>query len=207
MRNKLRAFLVLSFVLIPTSVFSASLKGSPESLRKQNEVADQEGLKRIKNDRELEEMKKKGELVPVPLSTKVDPKLHPKWRWCLSCTADFLDDFAVDFIDRFGYMPQLSSAVRTVERQLAIQRGDELTPKNANAAPVKGDRASVHLTGSSFDISKLKMPKDEILWVRQRLLELEERGLIEATEEWDQACFHVMVFQTYCKRLYAQNNP
>ncbi len=45
------------------------------------------------------------------------------------------------------------------------------------------------------------MNKEELEWMRSKLLELEDQGLIEATEEKAQLCFHIMVFDTYLGKI------
>ena len=205
MKHRLNLYITIFCLLFPTTAFSAtaSLVGSPESLVKQNKVADLEMLKRIENDRDLEELKKAGIVVPLPLSAKIDSRLDEKWRYCLQCTSDFLDDLAVDFIDRFGRQFQVNSAVRTIERQLEIRRGDKNNPENINAAPTEGQRASPHLTGATIDIAKIGLSSEELDWLRERLLLFEDRDFVEATEEWEQLCFHVMVFNSYCDHALA----
>lgn len=194
----MREFTTLLFFVIfsvETIHGQASLKGSRESLRKQNAVADREGLARITDSFLLAEMKKDGRLVRLPETVRIDPRLDEEWHWVLPQTAEFLEDLGVEFIDQFGRFSQLNSAVRTIPRQLEIAAGG-----NLNAAPVEGDRMSPHLTGATVDITKIGMNGEELKWMRRQLLELEALDLIEATEEEVQPVFHVMVFKTYLFR-------
>ncbi len=169
------------------------LQGSHFSQRRQNEEADLRNLERIKDLKALSELRQKGMLVSLPVThyLKVDYRLDPQWHWCRPWTARFLDDLAA----RFYYWHQkpiiVNSAVRTIDRQKAIARS------NVNAAAVEGDRASSHLVGSTVDIAKKHLTREQIEWLRMELLDLEERGYLEATEEHNQAVFHIMVFDRY----------
>ncbi len=86
---------------------------------------------------------------------------------------------------------EVSSAVRTVEYQ------KRLMEINGNAAPAEGDIVSPHLTGATIDIAKEGMSREEIAWMRRRLLALEEAGKIDVEEEFKQACFHITVYKNY----------
>jgi hypothetical protein len=175
------------------NVYAQSLQGSPESMQKQNQEADKENLSRIKNDAELARMKNKKLLVHLPVNKtiRIDPRLEEKYRWCRPWTSEFLIHLGSDFYAHMGNQIQINSAVRTISYQRVLQR------KNPNAAPTGGIEASSHLTGSTIDIAKKHMTRGEIRWMRKYLLSLEERNLIEATEEFNQTVFHIMVFKCY----------
>jgi len=86
---------------------------------------------------------------------------------------------------------QVNSAVRTV----AFQRHLERT--NGNAAPASGETASPHLTGEAIDIAKRGLTLAQIAWMRAYLQPLIEQGKIDVEEEFQQACFHISVYQKY----------
>jgi hypothetical protein len=68
---------------------------------------------------------------------------------------------------------------------------------NGNAAPAEGDIVSPHLTGATIDIAKDGLSRDEIAWMRRRLLALQTAGKIDVEEEFRQACFHITVYKSY----------
>jgi hypothetical protein len=68
---------------------------------------------------------------------------------------------------------------------------------NRNAAPIEGDTASSHLAGVTVDITKKHLTYAQIKWIRQYLLDMKDRGLVEAEEEHWQAVFHIMVSDRY----------
>ncbi|KND47624.1 MAG: hypothetical protein AB201_01675 [Parcubacteria bacterium C7867-006] len=191
-------FLLATFLLLPNvAEGKSSLVGSTVSQHKQNDHAEEEGLPQIRNDEELNTLKESGALVPIPGTVRVDYRLEDKWRWCLPQTSFFLGDIGLEFQEVFGKRLQINSAVRTTLRQIELQK------TNNNAVPVTGRRRSSHLTGATVDIAKIGLTKDELEWVRLKLLSLEDEEKLEATEEHDQLVFHVMIFQSYTNEAKA----
>jgi hypothetical protein len=72
-----------------------------------------------------------------------------------------------------------------------------LAKTNGNAAAAEGDIASPHLTGASIDIAKQGLTRQEIGWMRARLLPLQAAGKIDVEEEFQQSCFHITVYKSY----------
>ena len=169
------------------------LKGSHEILVHQNEVADRDGLYRVQDDADLEEMRRSGELVALPVGAgmRIDERLPLNRRYCRAWTALFLEQLAREFNARFQSPLQVNSAVRTVEFQ------QRLIHSNGNAAPAEGDTASPHLTGQAIDIAKHGLTLTEIAWLRGYLLPLVQQGKVDVEEEFQQACFHISVYKSY----------
>ncbi len=178
-----------------------SLRGSPESLEKQNRMADMENLSRIQDDAQLAKFIEQGLLVPIPegVTIRIDPRLSEKYRYVRPWVSQFLIDVGKDFFERFKKSLWINSAVRPTDYQ------EKLRERNKNAAPTNGSKQSSHMTGATIDIAKIPMLKDksaareQLVWMRKRLLDLEGRDLIEATEEHVQAVFHVMISKKYRK--------
>jgi hypothetical protein len=169
------------------------LRGSHDSLVRQNEEIDRLRLTRIADDQELEELEMRGDLVGIHESRALEiaPNLELNRRFCRPWTRDFLEDLSEAFYSQFHHPIEVTSAVRTVEQQARLQRS------NGNAAPIDGDTASSHLAGLTVDIGKRPMNRRERAWVSQYVLRLQELGLVEAAEERRQACFHIMVSNRY----------
>jgi hypothetical protein len=174
-------------------VAMAPLRGSLESLMRQNEKTDADNLERIENDADLHERIAQGLLVPVPVSggLTINSNLPADRRYCRPWTATFLADLARDHQAQFHHSFEVSSAVRTVEYQRQLMR------VNGNAAPAEGDIASPHLTGATIDIAKSGLSRNEIFWMRDRLNALQNQGKIDVEEEFRQACFHITVYKSY----------
>ena len=170
-----------------------ALKGSHEILLRQNEMADSEGLERIRDDEDLDRMRHAGMLVPLPVNSTLhtDERLPLNRRYCRPWTALFLDTLARQHYAHFQTPLQLTSAVRTVEFQ------QRLIHMNGNAAPAGGDTASPHLTGQAIDIGKRGLSMAEIAWLRGYLLPLVQQGKVDVEEEFQQSCFHISVYKKY----------
>jgi hypothetical protein len=164
-----------------------------ESLLAQNAEIDRLGLPRIKNDRELKELIRDGELVPIPVSDHliVDKHLPANRRYCRPWTASFLTDLSDAFYARFHEPIMVDSAVRTVEVQRKLLRW------NGNAAPAEGETASSHLAGTTVDLARRRMTPEQGRWVEVYLLPLHAQGMVEVEEEYRQFCFHIMVAGNY----------
>ena len=169
------------------------LRGSHESLVRQNERAEQDGILRVKDSDDLETLRRAGKLVPLPAlaSMHIDGRLPANRRYCRAWTARFLSDLARVHYERFHKPLQVNSAVRTVEFQHHLQR------VNGNAAPAEGDVASPHLTGEAVDIAKKGLTASEVAWMRAYLLPLQTAGRIDVEEEFQQSCFHISVYKSY----------
>ena len=170
-----------------------ALKGSHEILLHQNEMADSDGLERIRDDEDLDRMRRAGMLVPLPMNSTLhtDERLPVNRRYCRPWTALFLDTLARQHYAHFQTPLQLTSAVRTVEFQ------QRLIHTNGNAAPAEGDTASPHLTGQAIDIGKRGLSMAEIAWLRGYLLPLVQQGKVDVEEEFQQSCFHISVYRKY----------
>ena len=166
---------------------------SRESLLLQNAEIDRLNLPRIRDDRQLEQLKADGELVPiVPTEAlRIQASLEPGRRYCRPWTLDFLNDISQAFYKEFGQQIQVNSAVRTVVVQKKLRR------HNRNAAPESGETASSHLAGLTVDLQRRGLSKAQIKWIQEYMRPLKELGLVEPEEERRHWCFHVMVGGAY----------
>ena len=169
------------------------LKGSFESLARQNERAEADGLERILDEQDLADRIEQRLLVPIPLSDSiaVNTDLTENHRYCRPWTANFLTNLAAEHAAQFRKPIIVSSAVRTVEYQQHLMR------RNGNAAAAQGDVVSPHLTGSTIDIAKSGMSRKELTWMRNHLLSMQVEGTIDVEEEFRQPCFHITVYKSY----------
>jgi hypothetical protein len=169
------------------------LKGSLESLTRQNERTEADGLERILDEEDLASRIEQKLLVPLPQSAalSVNPDLTENHRYCRPWTASFLADLATAHASRFHKPILVSSAVRTVEYQQHLMR------RNGNAAAAEGDIVSPHLTGGTIDIPKSGMSRQELAWMRNWLLTRQLAGTIDVEEEFRQSCFHITVYKNY----------
>ncbi|QNI31839.1 hypothetical protein H7849_22845 [Alloacidobacterium dinghuense] len=179
------------------------LKGSRESLVRQNQRSEAEGLERIEDDDQLNDLRNEHALVAVPvsMSLRVNTELPANRRYCRPWTAHFLTDLGRAHYERFHRPLQVNSAVRTV----AYQR--HLMEVNGNAAPAEGDIASPHLTGATIDIAKKGLSMSEVAWMRAYLLPMQTAGKIDVEEEFYQSCFHITVYKGYAPPTQPKTTP
>lgn len=169
------------------------LRGSRDSLLRQNEEIDRAGLERIEDDDQLQQLEESGQLVPLTESRylRINPALSESRRYARPWTVQFVDDLAREFYDEFHKPIEVNSAVRTVRQQRHLMR------VNGNAAPAEGEVASSHLAGTTVDIGKRGLTRKEHKWIESHLEAMKEGDVIEPEEERRQACFHVMVLNRY----------
>ena len=169
------------------------LKGSHDSLVRQNAEINRLQLARIQNDQALEELIARDQLVALPESraVRIDPRIEESRRFSRPWTRLFLEDFGQAYYKQFHQPIQVNSAVRTVEQQ------EKLARHNHNAAPAEGETASSHLAGLTVDIAKKGMTRRQRAFTENYLVNMRNLELVEAAEERHQACFHVMVSDRY----------
>jgi Family of unknown function (DUF5715) len=173
-------------------VWNPVLRGSYESLLRQNEEIDRLELPRIQDEVELAELVARGDLVPIQETDGVHIAIREAaHRYCRPWTENFLQDMGEAYYKEFGQPIQVNSAVRTVEYQRKLRR------HNGNAAPEEGDTASSHLGGLTVDINKRGLTRAQHQFVQDYLLKLRENGIIEVAEERRQPVFHVMISERY----------
>jgi hypothetical protein len=179
--------------IITGRVSSYTLRGTHDSLVRQNERSEDEALERIEDDADLEDRIARGLLVRVPESGAliVNPALPENRRYCRPWTADFLTNLAHAHQTQFHTPIVVSSAVRTVEYQKQLMR------INGNAADAEGDIVSPHVTGATIDIAKSGLTSREMEWMRTQLLGYQNAGAIDVEEEFHQRCFHITVYKNY----------
>src|SRR5579872_3637716 len=90
------------------------LRGSRDSLIKQNSEIDRAGLERIEDDQQLMELEDSGALVPLVSSKSllVSPELQESRRFCRPWTAQFASDIGREFYSTFHRPLEVTSAVR-----------------------------------------------------------------------------------------------
>jgi hypothetical protein len=181
---------------------SYALRGTHDSLVRQNERVEEESLERIEDDADLQDRISRGMLVRVPESAAlfVNPELPGDRRYCRQWTANFLADLSRAHNAVFHKPLVVSSAVRTVEYQKHLMR------VNRNAAEAEGDIVSPHLTGATIDIAKSGLSRKEMQWMRSELLAYQNAGLIDVEEEFRQRCFHITVYRNYDVATHRQSD-
>lgn len=169
------------------------LKGSIDSMTRQNEEIDRLQLPRIADQEQLLELERSQELVPVRETRSLhwSEAIQSDKRYARPWTNQFVQDMSEAYYKQFSSPLQVNSAVRTMEQQQKLRR------HNRNAAPEMGELASSHLAGTTVDLARRGLTKDQHAWVEVYLKNMRDLGLVEAAEERHTWCFHVMVSNRY----------
>ena len=172
----------------PCLASAQSLRGSMSSINRMYHVAKSEDLSFFETGAGVRRAVKSGLLVRLD-ANHTDFDLHNiGYPYVRPATLTFVRRLGDQYHDACGEPLVVTSAVRPATRQ-----------------PANSTERSVHPTGMAID---LRRPRDRscLTWLRETLLDLEDRGLIEATEERSPAHFHVAVFPTAYARYAASRN-
>jgi hypothetical protein len=177
----------------------AALRGGEAAQKRHNRAADADKLSRLDSRSELERFIKRGWLVEISDTSAYwldavgghDPGHEDLYRHARAWTKRFLDKELGAAHAKFGIRFKITSLVRTERYQKSICRSGN------GAAICGGDwwERSLHLTGATVDISKEGMGSKALAWMRRRLVQLQEQGLVGAIEE--RGAFHVFVRKAY----------
>ena len=169
------------------------LRGSHDSMTRQNEEIDRLQLPRIADQQQLLELERTQELVPIPETRALhwSSAIQADKRYSRPWTNQFVQDMSEAYYNEFRTPLQINSAVRTMEQQQKLRR------HNRNAAPEIGEVSSSHLAGITVDLARRGLTRAQHQWIEDYLKNLRDLGLIEAAEERRQKCFHVMVSDRY----------
>jgi hypothetical protein len=186
--------LALACLLLSTAPAAAAvpvtLRGSPESMLRQNQVAREHGLDFLRQQADIAAALEKGRLVEI--AGNDDYRVLARNGVALPEVRLFLDRFAADYRRACGTPLVVTSLTRASTRQ------------PANSHPL-----SVHPAGMAVD---LRVPADPACerWMNGELLRLEGEGLLDATREHRPPHFHVALFpQPYLAAVWQElgTNP
>jgi hypothetical protein len=159
---------------VPSQTNAQSLRGSRSTVERAYERASDNGLYFYKTSGGVKSAAEKGRF--VRLDGNADYRLnnvsHP---YATATTRTFVERLGAQYHATCGEPMVVTSAIRPLANQ----------PRNSSDW-------SVHPTGIAVDLRK---PSGKCLsWLRRTLLSLEQRGVIDGTEERYPPHFHVVVF-------------
>jgi hypothetical protein len=161
-----------------------SLRGSDDSIDRMYRQAKAERLSFYETPRGVRNAVAAGRL--ERLAPNGDFTLHKvSYPFAHASTLTFVERLGAQHRAQCGDPLEVTSATRPATRQ-----------------PANSTVRSVHPTGMAIDLHK---PDDAFCrqWLRETLLDLENAGVIEATEEYAPPHFHVAVFPTPYTRYVA----
>jgi LysM domain/Family of unknown function (DUF5715) len=177
--------------LLPAAaaLHAQSLDGSHESLIRQNLGAQEQGFSYLRTVADVQEFANLGLLVPIEPTADLElagdevsfPVARPEVK-------EFLDWFSHHYRTACGEPLVVTSLTRPTSRQ----------PHNAS-------EISVHPTGIAVDLRRSDRRACRA-WLESNLLDLEGKGVIEATRERWPAHYHLAVFGPVLNR-YLNGQP
>lgn len=169
--------------------------GYSKELARENEIADQCGLERIRTAEALNNAIKRGYLVPVPIRTatyELDPDQknfdtsRQEFRHLLSEAKEMLEGIAERRFPHFETLAKITTLMRTDPHQMVLVRQGL-----SNAHCQVTSQCSLHYRGNAFDISKKSMGWRERWWMLAELRRLSGEGKISF---WDESSnYHINV--------------
>lgn len=160
--------------LASTAAGAQTLKGSKESVDLMYNAAESRDLQFFRTPDDVYAAAKAGSLKMISMTEDLEVD-KAGWPFVLPTTLRFADSIATQYHEGCGERIVVTSGARPLDKQ----------PHNASPK-------SVHPTGMAIDFRKPRNPAC-LQWLRTSLLGLEDRGVIEATEEKHPAHFHVAV--------------
>ena len=167
---------LVAFLAIDAGAVAVSLKGSPDSMVRQNLVAKQHDLTFATTDEDVMGLIEQGDLVPVEgnanyflLPNMMYPFAQPEMHL-------FIIRLAEQYHEGTGERLVITSLTRPADKQ----------PKN-------GHSLSVHPTGMAVDLRVSKKARSRA-WLESVLLRLERQGILDVTRERYPPHYHVALF-------------
>lgn len=173
----------------PTRDDIRTLAGSVSEKREEDNAVAALKLSKFTTLQSLKDAIQRGEMVTVKDGPhyilrgvgEEDPRNASLYASLRPHTKKMVDAIAAKFYAAFGQKLTISSLSRTESYV------DILRKKNANAS-----KTSTHMYGTTLDFTKTGMSQAQLEWMRKTLAEMEQSGILVATEEWKEPCFHIV---------------
>lgn len=172
------AALVAALLALPSTAVAdvpVSLRGSPESMLRQNRVAREMRLPFFRTPADVRSALMTGKLVMMggnrdyAFKATVNPVARVE-------VATFIEEVAAEFREGCGEQLVVTSLTRPLTRQ----------PSNAHPL-------SVHPAGIAIDLRVPRTVRCRV-WLEGRFLQLEEQGVLDITREYRPPHYHVALF-------------
>ena len=177
----------LAIFLVSGPTLAASLRGSRESMMRQNRVAHQHDYTFLKTTRHVDKFIDMGLLVKLPGNRNYELDDEVSFPFARPAVKTFIERLSKQFRAATGEKLVVTSLTRPNSRQ----------PHNSSSL-------SVHPTGMAVDI-RYSRNRVARRWIENVFLELEKKRVIEATKERRPPHYHVAVFPKpyleYVKRM------
>jgi hypothetical protein len=168
--------LLIAFFQPAVARVPITLKGSPSSMLRQNDLAKTEGYTFLKTAADVEALIEKGELVILPGNADYEVTRGVSWPYAHPEVRLFIERLAEQYREATGEKLVVTSVTRPVSDQ----------PRNAH-------KLSVHPAGIAVDL-RISQKASSRQWLESVLLSLERQGLLDVTRERYPPHYHVAIF-------------
>lgn len=177
LRNTSLAALLLTSLALPAhAAVGVTLRGSHESMVRQNEIARENEFSFLRTPEEVQASVARGLLVPVTGNADYTLARTLSFPYARPEVRDFAGYLGREYRQGCGQQLVLTSLTRPEVKQ----------PSNAS-------ELSVHPAGMAMDIRAKQTPKCR-KWLESTLLGLEKQGVLDVTREQHPPHYHVAVF-------------
>ena len=169
--------LVLALV-VPTTGMAVptTLKGSPDSMLRQNRIAKTHEYLFAETAEEIQKQVDQGTLVPVISNADLEVLASVSYPYARPEVRLFLERLAAQYHEGTGERLVVTSLMRPSSKQ----------PRNAH-------KLSVHPTGMAIDLRVSSRQKSRA-WLESVLLKLERQSLLDVTRERYPPHYHIALF-------------
>lgn len=175
MKRALPLLALATLAAVPSDLAAQTLKGSPDSMIRQNAEAKSLDFTFLRTPRQVRAFAREGVLVRVSANDDLAlagvsyPYTRPEVKL-------FVERLAARYHEACGERLVVTSLTRPLTRQ----------PRNAH-------KLSVHPAGMAVDLRRSRRAACRA-WLEQTLLDLEDQGVLDATRETRPPHYHVAVF-------------
>lgn len=184
MNRQARALFALLSILPFSAALSAGLGGSLTSMRTQYRIAVRNDFTFLRTPAQVEEFVRKERLQPVE-SNDVLLISEVSFPYARPAVALFVERLAAQYFDATGERLVVTSLTRPISSQ----------PRNAH-------ELSVHPTGMAVDF-RIPADANARAWLEGVFLQLERKGVLDATRERNPPHYHVAVYPEKYERYVA----
>src|SRR4051812_6552430 len=165
---------MLCLCAVPAAIAAPTPPGSPASVDLMYTSAHEKDLAFLHSRGDIYQAAAEGDLALLNVNEDVSLE-RVTFPFVLPSTRNFVDSLGAQYHAACGERIAVTSGARPIDEQ----------PRNASPK-------SVHPTGMAVDFRRPSTGPC-LTWLRNSLIDLEKRGVVEATEEHHPAHFHVAV--------------
>lgn len=191
-RLSLLATVLALGIAAPAHAMEVTLKGSPASMVRQNQVAKANEYSFIRNAQQVERFVEAGHLVEVESNASLKVSAGVSYPYGRPEMKLFLERLANQYMEACGEQLVVTSLLRPTSEQ----------PRNSHPL-------SVHPAGMAVDL-RISSSQSCRAWLESTLLALEEAEVLDVTRERNPPHYHIALFTDryagYVRPLLAQDS-